>query len=114
MNGVAIIERTDHGTHGVFIDQETIECARLNARIQKRIQEAAMQQQAARRKAQHRKDRNRANIKYVMIRCGILGASMWALTAGFAHPVICAPVALYALCTVCVRLGAWFGRTGRK
>jgi hypothetical protein len=114
MNGVAIIERTDNGTHGVFIDQETIECARLNARTQKRIQEAAMRQQMARRKEKHRKDYNRTAAKYVLLRCGILGASVWALATGFAHPVICFPVALYALCAVCVQLGAWFGRAAKK
>lgn len=109
MNGLAIIERTENGTQGVFIDQDTIECARQNARVQKRIQEAAMRQQAARRKAQHRKDRNLANLKYVLIRCGMLGASAWALAVGFAHPAICIPVSLYALCSGCVRLGAWIG-----
>ena len=113
-NGVAIIERTDSGTQGVFIDQDTIECARQNARTQKRIQEAAMRQQMARRKEQHRRDSNRAAAKYVLIRCGILGASVWALAAGIAHPAICIPVALYALCAVCVQLGAWFGRAAKK
>ena len=110
MNGLAIVEQTDQGTRSIYIDQDTIECARLNAKTQKRIQEAAMRQQMAKRKAQYRRNYNRASARYIAIRCGMLVASVWALAAGFAHPAICIPVALYALCTGCMRLGAWLGR----
>lgn len=113
MNGLAIIDRTESGTRGVYIDQDTIECARLNARTKKRIQEAAMRQQMESRKQKHRKEYNRAALKSILLHGGILSASAWALDVGIAHPAICIPVGLYALCAACVRLGAWFGR-GRK
>lgn len=39
-NGIAIIERNEAETKAVFIDQEALECARLNMRTEKRVADA--------------------------------------------------------------------------
>lgn len=116
-SGLAIIEKTDTETKGFYFDQETIECARLNALINRRI----ANEEAERRKAirNRRKDeeaeakRNAYTIntvKYIFVRGGICVATIWAGTAGMVHPVICIPVSLFCLCTICVKFGTWFGR----
>ena len=117
MNGLAIIEKNETGTTGIIIDQDTIECARLNARIQKRIaqneaneRKAQLAQQKVAKAEARRKAFNRKTIKSLILHGGICGAVIWLGFAGMAHPVICIPVALYCLCAACVRLGAWLGR----
>lgn len=121
MNGLAIIEKTDTETKGFFIDQDTIECARQNAKVKKRIAQA----EAAKRKEDQglrkiakaeakRKAYNRNTIKTVLFHGGICGAAIWLGTAGMVHPAIWIPAAIIHLCTVCVRCGEWFGRVGRK
>lgn len=119
-NGIAIIQKTDKETKGVFIDRETIEYARLNARIKKRIADTEAAQRKTSRKLlaaanaiAQRKAYTRESIGYILIRCCTIGAATWAGIAGFVHPVICAALSLFCLCTACVRLGAWLGR-GRK
>lgn len=121
MNGLAIIEKTDTKINGVFIDQDTIECARLNAYTKKHLAQAeAAKRKAylARRKAEkaeaRRKAYNMKTVKTILIHGGICGASIWAGAAGMVHPGIWIPVALFGLCAVCVRCGAWFGRAGKK
>lgn len=117
MNGLAIIEKTDTETKGFFIDQDALEFARQNAKVSKRIDEAAKAKQEAdrtRRKAEkveaQRKAYTMHTAGYVLSRMAVCGAVTWAGTAGMIHPAICIPVALYFLCTACVKLGAWFGR----
>ena len=121
MNGLAIIEKTDTETKGFFIDQDAIECARLNALTKKRIAHAEAVKRKAdqtRRKAEkaaekaeaRRKAYNLNTAKHILIHSGIIGAVAWAGTAGMIHPAICIPVGLFCLCAVCVRLGAWFGK----
>ena len=118
--GLAIIEKTDTETKGFYIDQDALECARLYARTKKRLANA----EAVRRKAEHdrrkaeraeakRKEYNLNTAKHILINFGIIGAVTWAGTAGMAHPAICIPVALFSLCAVCLRFGAWFGREGK-
>ena len=119
-NGLAIIEKTDTKTKGFFIDQDTIEFARLNANTKKRIaQEEAEQRKANhnRRKAEkavaQRKAYNRESAVYVLLRLATIGAMAWAVTAGMIHPAICIPVSLFCLCTACVRIGTWLGRVAK-
>ena len=116
MNGLAIIEKTDTETRGVYIDQETIEEARLNARVKMRIAEAEAnaklayeKRQKAERAEAKRKARVRANIKYLVTHGAICGAVGWAWWAGMVNPIVCIPVMLYCLCASCVKLGAWLG-----
>lgn len=119
--GLAVIERTDTATRGFFIDQDTIEFARLNADTKKRIAHAEAvrrmddlnRRKAEKEKAQ-RKAYNLNTVKRILIHGGIIGAVVWAGTAGMIHPAICIPVALFCLCAVCLRLGAWFGRGAKK
>lgn len=121
MNGLAIIEKTDTGTKGFFIDQDTIEFARLNAHTKKRIahneavkREADRNRRKAEKAAAQRKAYNRDSAVYVLLRIATIGAMTWAGTAEMISPIICIPVSLFCLCTACVRLGAWLGRGERK
>lgn len=115
-NGLAIIEKTDTETKGVYIDQDTIELARQNARVQKRIEEAEARAKVAyekhlkaERAEKKRKAYVRASIKYIVTHGAVCGAVGWAWWAGMIHPIVCIPVMLYCLCASCVRLGAWLG-----
>lgn len=121
MNGLAIIEKSDTETKGFFIDQDAIECARLNALIKKRI----AQKEAAKRKKEQalrniakaeakRKAYNLKTIKTVLLHGGICGAVIWLGTAGMVHPAIWIPAAIIHLCAACVRCGIWFGRVAKK
>ncbi len=105
----------------IYIDQDIIECAQLNARTKKRIAQAEAEQREAersRRRAEKAEAKrmayNIATAKYIAIRCAIIGAVTWAWTAGMIHPFICIPVALFCLCTSCLRLGEWFGKKVSK
>lgn len=120
-NGLAIIEKTETGAKGFFIDHETIEFARQNAKTTKRIAKAEAAQREAnrtRRKAEKAEARRRAyNIHaagFVLSRLAICGAVVWIGTAGMIHPAICIPVALFNLCAACLRLGAWSGRVSKN
>lgn len=119
-NGLAIIEKTDTKTKGFFIDQDTIEFARLNANTKKRIAQAEAEQRMAnhnRRKAEKaeakRKAYNMNTAKHILIHGGICGAVVWLGTAGLIYPAIWIPVSMFCLCAVCVRLGTWFGRVAK-
>ena len=119
--GLAIIEKTETETKGIFIDQETIEHARINALVKKRIAKAEADQREEdrnRRKAEKAEARRKAynidTIKHLLIDGGIIGAVTWAGLAGMAHPAICIPVGLFCLCGACLRLGQWLGRAAKK
>ena len=119
--GLAIIEAPTAEPSGIYIDRESIECARINSLIKKRTAQAEAAQREADRKRMksekaeaRRKSYNIATIKYILIRGGIIGAVAWAGTAGMIHPAICIPVGLFCLCTACLRLGQWFGRGVKK
>lgn len=118
---LAIFEKTEEGTKAVFFDQETIECARLNVRTKKRVEQAAMEHRANLhqiRKAEAARERFKAytykTCAMIAIDCG----AVWGLTqagiAGLIHPAIFFPVGLLFLCGACVRLGVWLGRAVRK
>lgn len=118
--GLAIIEVNEAETKTVFIDQDALECERLNLLTKKRIAKAEKARREAvskHRKAETAKARRRAytlaTIWYVLIRCAILGAVTWAGTAGMIHPFICVPVTLFCLCTACLCLGTWFGKSSK-
>lgn len=116
MNGLAIIEKTDTDTRCVVIDQDTIECAQINARVRKRIEEAEENARIAyekhlkaERAEKKRKAYNRASIQYIASHGAVCGGVAWAWWAGMIHPIVCIPVMLYCVCASCVRLGAWLG-----
>lgn len=119
-NGLAIIEMSEAETRSVFIDQDVIECAWLNALTKKRIARAEAAQREAdrnRRKAEKVAQRRKAytidTIKRITIHSGIIGAVTAAGTAGMIDPAIYIPVSLFCLCSACVRLGTWFGRAAK-
>lgn len=113
---IAIFKQTEEGTSAVFIDQENIECARLNLRTKKRTAEA--------QKAQDQTDRNRRKAEaarakfqaytirtfsHVAAEAAVVVGVTAAGMADMIHPAICIPVGIVALCAACVRLGAWLG-----
>ena len=119
-NGLAIIEKTDNGTRGLHIDQETIEFSRLNALTQKRIEKAAAEQHMEiqnRQKAEKAEARRKAYtlksvcriMAYIVAYYAVIGAG----NDGMIHPVISVPVSLFFLCAACVNFGAWFGRVAK-
>ena len=118
---LAIFEKTEDGTKAVFFDQESIECARLNLRTKKRMdeyQEAQVKADRRNRKAEAAKARFKAYTTRTF--CIIADDSLvvWAAVqagiAGLIHPVVYLPVALLFLCAACVRLGAWIGKVVNK
>ena len=115
--GLAIIERDEVETRAVFIDQDVLECAKLNALTKKHLKEMDEAEKARERNRRRiekekarRKAYNRDSAVYVTMRLGTVGAVAWACTAGMISPAICVPVGLFCLCTACLRLGAWFGK----
>ena len=119
--GLMVIEKNDMETRGFYIDQDALECARFNAKVNKRLAEAAKAKQEAERKhkrAEAAKAKQKAYTmnaaKAVLFRLAICTAAVWAGTAGLVHPVIYIPVVLVSLCAACLRLGALFGKVVAK
>jgi hypothetical protein len=119
--GLAVIEATETETKGFFIDQDALEFARLNAKLDKQRNEAEKAQKkaacknskAAKAKAQ-RKAYTLKTFGYILANCAICGAVTWAGIAGMIHPIISIPVSIFCLCVACVRFGLWFGRVVKK
>ena len=113
-NIIAIPKKTDTETRSVFVDRDVIELERLNAQTQKRIAKA----EAERRKAEKTEAKFNAytlhTIKYIAVRAGLVLATTWAGMADMIHPVIWSVITFYCLCTVCVKLGAWFARAVKQ
>ena len=103
--GLAIVEVNDTGTQSVFIDQDVVECARLNAKIKQR-EEAARKSEKRSAKRKAYADRTAA---HVLLNCSAIVCAVWGCVAGLIHPVIALPVAVVSLCGACLRIGAWFG-----
>lgn len=115
--GLMVIEKNDTETKGFYIDQDALECARLNAKVNKRIAEAAKAKQEAERKhkrAEAEKEKRKVYtlnaVKVVLSSMAVCAASVWAGTAGLIHPIVYIPVAVLSLCAACLRLGALFGK----
>ena len=119
-NGLAIIEKTDTTTKGFYIDQDALECARLNAQTKKRIAKAEAQQYEAfmqhRKKAQAKARRKAYSNKSAASVAALLmlsGAVALAGMAGMIHPAIWVSTHLVCLCAACLRFGTWFGRVAK-
>lgn len=116
-NGMAIFERNEAETKAVFIDQDVLECDRLNKRTENRIAEAVKDQkedQRIQRKAEKELARFRAytmkTLKDVLLCGGIIGLAVFGKSCGMIHPAIAIPVVLICLCTASVKAGMWFGK----
>ena len=119
-NGIFILEKTDTGSTGVYIDQDAVEFARQNARTQKRIRaaEAAQRREekahrTAEMEAERRRAYNMGTLKTLAIYSVIIMGAAWGCAAGMIHPAICIPVTVFCLCAACLRLGAWFGKSAK-
>ncbi|WP_406044077.1 hypothetical protein [Succinimonas sp.] len=115
--GLAIIEVSDGETRSVFIDQDAVECARLNARTKRRVSVATAKRDAEAQKrrkaedqAEKRKEYTVNTMLHVLLRCLIIVGAVWGCAAGMIHPVISIPVVVICLCSACLRLGAWLER----
>lgn len=115
--GMAIIEMNEAETKAVFIDQEALECARLNSRTEKRVAEAQnVQEQNNRiqRKAEKEQARFRAftmkTLKDVSICSGIIGLAAYGVYSEMINPAIAIPVMLICFCISSVKAGIWFGK----
>lgn len=118
---LAIFEKTEDGTKAVFFDQETIECARLNLRTKKRIEENQMAHLARSQKLRKAEEAREQFKKYTYKTFGMIAidcGAVWGLTqagiGGLIHPAIFITVGLLFLCGACVRLGAWIGKAVNK
>jgi uncharacterized membrane protein len=123
--GIAIIEQTGESARSIFIDQEALECARLNMRTKNRIAKADQIRQtekAAKDRIQRKEKAARAKfekftMKTIFRICADLLA-VWAFTeAGAAeliHPVLCTAAVVIGLCAASLRLGVWVGRVVKK
>lgn len=119
--GLAIIEANEVETRSIFVDQDALECARLNALVRKRIANAEAKRREAdrnHRKAEKAKARRREYALhaagFVLSRLAVCVAVVWVGTAEMIHPAIYIPVALFNLCAACLRLGAWSGKVAKK
>lgn len=119
-NGLAIIEKNDTGTTGIYIDQEALEFARQNKRTEKHIAESNRIQRDRNRKLQKQKDAsarrkafNLNTAKWVSLYSVLSVSAAWAGTAGMIHPAIYIPVSLFCMCAACLRLGKWFGKNAK-
>ena len=113
-NGLAIIEVNDTGAKSFYIDQDALECARLNAKTKKRIakaeqirRDAAQRRRKAEKLEAKRREYNVRTICYILGRCTVAAAVAWAGWAGLIHPVVSVPMITLCLCAACLRLGAW-------
>ena len=101
-------------TEGVCIDQDALECARLNIQVMKRIEknEAAMREvEQNRRKEEAHKAKRKAytlhTIRFILIRILVAGAAAMAAITGMTRPVISLSIITVCLCRACLHLGRW-------
>ena len=119
-NGLAIIEKTDTETKGFYIDQDSLEFARMNAKLDKQRKEienaqkkvATKVSKAAKAKAQ-RKAYTLKTFGYILANCATCGAVAWAGLTGMIHPIISIPLSILSLCNACVRFGLWIGKVAK-
>ena len=119
-HGLAIIEMNDAETKAVFIDRETLEFARQNAKTAKNVarqnakhRELVRKFKATKKAHDRRKAYTMQTIKDLLIHGGIIGGMTYGCVVGLISPIIGVPVSLFSLCSACIRLGAWFGRRSK-
>ena len=109
-NGLAIIEQIGESTKSVFIDQEVLECARLNMRTKQRLN---VSRKAKATKARFNKYTAKT-ARCILIESASAVALLWLGSAEMIHPGLWIPAAIILLCAACVRLGMWLGRAAKK
>ena len=109
-NGLITIEKTDEKVEAIFVDQEVLECALLNQRTKKRVQETQKKKaEAVRRQKRMRKTANR-----IMAEASFGMAVAVAGSCGMIAPVIWIPVTILSMCAACVHFGAWYTKAVKK
>lgn len=119
-NGLAIIEKTDTETRGFYIDQDALEFARQNAKVNKRLSQAAEEKKLQDRKCRKvaaanakKKHYTASAVRTILGRSAICAALVWAGAVGMVHPAIAVPVSLGFLCATFLRLGVLLGKVGK-
>lgn len=115
-NGMAIVEVTDTQQKAVFIDEDTLETARLSAMLNRNRERNEAERKRVEREQRMLAEQKRKwkkytvdTFSYIGIRSAIACGSVWAMIAGMMHPVISIPVTVYCLGTACIRFGVWYG-----
>lgn len=115
-NGMAIFEVTDTDRKAVFIDEDTLETARLSAMLKDNRERNEAERKKVERKHRMIAEQKRKwkeytvdTFSYIGIRGAIAGGSVWAMIGGLISPVIAIPVAVYCLGVACIRFGVWCG-----
>lgn len=103
--GMAIIENTGEGTKTVFIDQDVLECARLNLRTKKRTEEPK-KEQSKKSREKKRMERMKNRIRAELVASGAVAI---AGMTGMVHALLWVPTSIILLCAACVGLGACLG-----
>ena len=116
--GLAIIEVNDTGAKGFYIDQDALECARLNEKTKRRAAKEERMQREAERKSRREahlaakyREYTIRTICYVLSHCAASVAAAVATYFGMVHPALGAVVVALCICSACLRLGAWIGRS---
>ena len=115
-NGMAIVEVTDTDRRAVFIDEDTLETARLSAMIKRNRERNEAERKRVEREQRMLADQKRKwkeytvdTFSYIGVRSAIMSGAIGAMAAGLMHPVISIAVSVYCLGTACIRFGVWYG-----
>ena len=109
-NGLITIEKNDTETKAVFLDQDVIECARLNLRTKKRMGKYEKARAAKTRREKQMEKTAKHIAAEAAFAVGVAGAG----AAGLISPYLWVPIAIISLCAACLRLGAFLGRVVKK
>ena len=104
-NGLMTIEKTDEQTQAVFIDQDVLECARLNVRTKERINNLK-KAQSQKAKEKKRIERMKNRIWAELVTSGLVAICGMV---GWIHTLLWVPTSIVLLCAACVGLGACLG-----
>lgn len=109
-NGLMTIEKTGEQMKAVFIDQDVLECARLNMRIKKRV---GKYEKVRKTKARYRKRMERTANK-IIAEAGLGLAVAVFGSVGMIHTYLWCPISIICLCVASLHLGAMLGKVGKR
>lgn len=115
-NGMAIVEVTDTDRRAVFIDEDTLEAARLNAMIKRNRERNAAERKRVEREHRRLEKQRKRWKEYTVdtffsigVRGVIMGGAIGAMVVEMMHPIISIVVSAYCLSTACIQFGVWYG-----
>lgn len=116
-NGMAIVEVTDTQQKAVFIDEDTLEAARLSAMLRRNrerneaeCKKVERKQRIIDNKKKKWKEYTIDTFYYIGVRSVIICGVVFAMMAKLMHPVISIPVAAYCLVTAGIKFGVWYAK----